>query len=705
MSVTPSTPLRAYKGDEPYVFVSYAHHDEVRVREDLAWLQASDIRFWFDEGIEVGSHWRDEIATALQGAALVLFYVSPAAVASDNCRREINLADSRSVPILTVHLEATELPAGLDLTLSERQALFRHRLEQEDYRSRLGARLRGLLGEATTRSAQPPAAAPTVPAPSTPRERTADYGASPKRWRWLLPAIGALLVLSLAALWFATRVLPGYVQPADLTVAVLPFEDAIAEQDSAELVRRVSDAIAQAAASTAPCTNGADCGYRATARAESFRLAPTASLAEVREAMEVNFVITGSVARSGDGDVIAVELNRIQGGPLVWSRTYSAATYDDAESIDDVAVHVAHMAGAWMQLDALTQTGETVGRVYAAIGMFEGIDALLASISELIRYRVGGSGDIRVAERLLRQSLEDDEWNVLPYTALAQVYTGRLDDTMPLAEARTKWAQAVEHGEQAVARDRWLGPEDRIGINWQKGQGAVVLLLDYALGQRELEATLDVLPRNPWPYYYLSTIALREGRRDAAASHVQQAARLHGGWQQPVLHLAVGSVWTSLGEYERALEESTSGLRLALEGRERAILLRQHARALLALERRDGVLATLDEAWDIDGATHPDDYPALYLAAGARERAEEIMARLPLTPRNAAGLARAHLQQGDHERTFEALELAVRDHDTLTLNGLRLSSRWDPIRSDPRFAELMALVDSLSTYTDQFVPD
>ena len=44
------TPFPAYKGDEPYVFVSYAHDDSSRVYPEITRLRDQGFNIWYDEG-------------------------------------------------------------------------------------------------------------------------------------------------------------------------------------------------------------------------------------------------------------------------------------------------------------------------------------------------------------------------------------------------------------------------------------------------------------------------------------------------------------------------------------------------------------------------------------------------------------------------------------------------------------------------------
>ena len=58
-------PYPAYRGREPYIFVSYAHADSVRVFREIARLNEDGYHVWYDEGIAPGNEWTDEIAEAL----------------------------------------------------------------------------------------------------------------------------------------------------------------------------------------------------------------------------------------------------------------------------------------------------------------------------------------------------------------------------------------------------------------------------------------------------------------------------------------------------------------------------------------------------------------------------------------------------------------------------------------------------------------
>lgn len=121
-----------YEGDSPYIFISYAHKDSDSVMKVLDVMQSRGCRLWYDDGIVPGSEWPEYIAAHLDKAAVVVAFISDNSVKSSNCRREITFALSRNKPFISVFLEETELPLGLELQLSSAQSVLKHNFNTEE---------------------------------------------------------------------------------------------------------------------------------------------------------------------------------------------------------------------------------------------------------------------------------------------------------------------------------------------------------------------------------------------------------------------------------------------------------------------------------------------------------------------------------------------------------------------------------------------
>ena len=105
----PKKPL-AYRGDEPFVFVSYAHADAELAYPIISGLQERGMRIWFDDGLDVGDLWDEVIPDHVEQCTAMLCLVSPRFMDSNNCLDEIHYAKEQKRELLILHLEDEELP-------------------------------------------------------------------------------------------------------------------------------------------------------------------------------------------------------------------------------------------------------------------------------------------------------------------------------------------------------------------------------------------------------------------------------------------------------------------------------------------------------------------------------------------------------------------------------------------------------------------
>jgi hypothetical protein len=131
-------PFEAYKGTDPYIFVSYAHKDSDKVFPIIAEFHKAGFPIWYDEGIDPGNEWTDDIAKALQKCSLFIVFISASAVKSDNVRREINYALSKNKPFIHIWLEdasaiLTQQYPGLEMQINSTQGIMRFRMEPENF--------------------------------------------------------------------------------------------------------------------------------------------------------------------------------------------------------------------------------------------------------------------------------------------------------------------------------------------------------------------------------------------------------------------------------------------------------------------------------------------------------------------------------------------------------------------------------------------
>jgi TolB-like protein len=302
-------PLPPYRGDEPYVFVSYSHEDDVVVFKEIRWLQDNGVNVWFDEGISPGSEWSEALARGIEGCAHFLYFITPRSVASENCRRELNhaLADKRRV--LAVHLKDTDVPGGIRLSLDNRQAILKHKLDQTAYRRTLLE----ALGSAQENDKPSPAS----------RASRASQRRLTRAW---IAAFFAALAIVGSISWWRTTNDPAKVNDSRIrfeAVAVLPFSDLSVDQDLGALANRVTHQLITRL-DELPALEVA------SLTAVEPLLQQDLPLAETAQRLDTPLVLKGYLQRDGDHIEVPVELVRAADGRVLWSTTLSRVDDDRA---------------------------------------------------------------------------------------------------------------------------------------------------------------------------------------------------------------------------------------------------------------------------------------------------------------------------------------------------------------------------------------
>lgn len=150
----------AYRGSEPYIFISYAHKDSEIVYPILNNLNEMGYHIWYDEGIDPGNEWSQAIANAIFDSCYFIVFISNHSVNSKNVTDEINFSLNNKKTFLAIHLEETDLPRGLDLRMSSIQAIMKYRMDDNSFYRKLTKTLEGKSLRDITEKEQKPISLP-----------------------------------------------------------------------------------------------------------------------------------------------------------------------------------------------------------------------------------------------------------------------------------------------------------------------------------------------------------------------------------------------------------------------------------------------------------------------------------------------------------------------------------------------------------------
>ncbi len=145
-------PFKAYSGNDPFIFASYSHADAELVYVELRRLKDLGYKVWYDEGIQAGGQWTDQLAERLSDCSLAVYFITPNSVLSRHCSNEIHYALDLEKPVLVIHLKPASLPPGQRLQLGRIQGIIRHELSEAEYVAKLQRSLRKLMPAAVVRA-------------------------------------------------------------------------------------------------------------------------------------------------------------------------------------------------------------------------------------------------------------------------------------------------------------------------------------------------------------------------------------------------------------------------------------------------------------------------------------------------------------------------------------------------------------------------
>lgn len=126
-------PFKAYKGDEPFIFVSYAHSDKLQVYPIMDYLNKSGFNVWYDEGISVSEDWKKSIVKNIENCSAFLVFITPHIIDSEYVRKEISYALSQKKPFFSVYLKDTKLPGELVFDISGIQSMKKYTMPDSEF--------------------------------------------------------------------------------------------------------------------------------------------------------------------------------------------------------------------------------------------------------------------------------------------------------------------------------------------------------------------------------------------------------------------------------------------------------------------------------------------------------------------------------------------------------------------------------------------
>ncbi|HXI39156.1 MAG TPA: tetratricopeptide repeat protein [Bryobacteraceae bacterium] len=421
-------------------------------------------------------------------------------------------------------------------------------------------------------------------------------------------------------------------------------------------------------------------GLRVISRTSAMHFKDTrAPLPEIAKALGVDAMVEGSVVREGGRVRVHAQLIRAATDEHFWSETYDRELGDALALESDVAQAIAARV-------EVTVTGAERARLVAARQVSPDVyeNFLKGQLAE----RSNSPAATQKSIAYFEEAIKKDPAFAPAYLGLAHAYDALGMPGVagaPPSELQPKVISAVR---KALELDPSLpGAHALMGSLYQ-------MQWQWNDAEREYKLALELDPNDAGAHLSFSTWLLSQGHTEEALAWSRRARELD---PIGITGNAMGWILFQSRHYDEAIRELRSdlavhqddastywscwflGFALSANGQpHEAIPVLE--RALALSERNPAVIGVLVRA---------------YAHAGRRTEALRLLDELKRRQQTgyipSAALVNAYLGLGDYEQTFSWLERAYKEHSPI-LQYIKVHPFFDPLRGDPRFADLVRRV-------------
>jgi TolB-like protein/tetratricopeptide (TPR) repeat protein len=506
-----------------------------------------------------------------------------------------------------------------------------------------------------------------VPGPAPPAAAgAASPGAMP--WMRLALALAVIVVLGLAtASWLVRRPRPIASQsPRIHSVAVLPLRNLSGDPSQDYLAEGFTEALI---GSLSEIHNLRVVSHTSVLRFRNTEL----SSPQIAGILGVDALVEGSVIRDGSRIRVTAQLIRGATDEHFWSETYDRGMGDALTLESELAQVIADKVEVTVTGDErqrLTTVRSVAPEVYESYlqGRF-----------------VLDQGNTRAA---MEQSVADFEAAIRrdpafapAYLGLARAYSnlGTIYGGVSPSETRPK---VVQYAQKALAFDPGLVLAHVLLAN------ALQREWQWTAAETEYRRALGLNANDAVAHAAFASWLSCEGRADEAISEIRFARQLDPA---AISGADVASILFHSHRFDDAVRESRSAAAVAPDD---ASVLMTLGFALIADNQAAEAVPVLEKSVALSNGSPAVTGVLIRAYAHAGRRADALRLLASLKRRKAAGyvpagaFVNAYLGLDDRERAFYWLEEAFREKSTI-LQFVKTHPYFDPLRSDPRFVDLV----------------
>jgi TolB-like protein/DNA-binding winged helix-turn-helix (wHTH) protein/Tfp pilus assembly protein PilF len=399
-------------------------------------------------------------------------------------------------------------------------------------------------------------------------------------------------------------------------------------------------------------------------------------LPQIARELNVDAVVEGTVLRSGEQVRITAQLIEASADKHLWSQSYEGALRDTLALQNKVAKAIADQIG--ISLNPQEQAALKNVKVVNP-------EAYVSYLKGRYFWNKRTADSLKVALAYFNQAIEEDPKFAQAYSGLADTYALLGDWQYAVMTPKEALPKAKAAAIKALELDRALGEAHNSlafcldGFDW-----------DFDSAGKEFRRAIELNPgyatAHHWYAWHLSLL----GRYDEAIAEMRKAENLDP------LSLIINADLAELLALAHSSDESIRQSRKTIEMDPNFGLAHNHlGQAYLQKQMYDEAAAELQKAVHLSGNS-PTCIASLaraYVASGKRSEAAKLLNGLKKRSNpgysHALEIAVIYAALGDTDQAMNWLEQGYEERFN---PGVLLRPGFDPLRSDPRFQDLVRRV-------------
>jgi len=398
-------------------------------------------------------------------------------------------------------------------------------------------------------------------------------------------------------------------------------------------------------------------------------------IGQIGQELGVDYILEGSVRRQADRVRITAQLIQVSDRTHLWAETYERELADVFAIQSEVARDIAK--SLVVGLLPAQQAGLAASRQVNP-------EAYEAYLKGRFHWNKRTGKDIEKAIDYFQQAVGRDPSYALAYVGLAESYAVLPDysDTPPeeaYSKAREAATRAIEMDDTLAEAYASLAMVSRHRRRW-------------SAAEQEFKRAIQLNPAHATAHHWYAFYLMFMGRHDESIAEIERARKLDP--LSLIINANTGYMLYHARRYDQAIERYLKTIGMDPNFGE------VHKYLGLAYEQKGmypEAIAEIQKSITLSGPSSGSlaSLGHAHAVAGSMDEARKVIYELKRQAKSSyvpsSGLALVYAGLGDKAEAFAWLERAYEEQDD-RLSYLGVEPRWDPLRSDPRFQDLMRRV-------------